>query len=252
MRAILTYHSIDDSGSPISVSPEAFRRHFRWLTSGRVRVASLSEIVSATDDGAAVAVTFDDGLLNTREPIAALRAEGVPVTVFVVTGQVGQTNAWGGREQAGIPTLPLLPWVDLSRMAAAGVSIEAHTRTHPHLTRVSDARLTDELDGCREDLERQLGVAAAHLAFPYGDVNDAVRARAESSFAFGYTTEMRSLQRGDAHLHVPRLDACYYARAGHLEGWGTPAFRRRLGWIRARRAVRARLTRAAAVTNRGA
>ena len=40
MRAILTYHSIDESGSPISVDPDAFRRHVRWLASGRVRVTT--------------------------------------------------------------------------------------------------------------------------------------------------------------------------------------------------------------------
>ena len=44
MRAILTYHSIDDSGSPISVSPAAFRRQLEWLVAERVRVVPLSEL----------------------------------------------------------------------------------------------------------------------------------------------------------------------------------------------------------------
>ena len=30
MRAILTYHSIDASGSPISCAPDAFGRHVSW------------------------------------------------------------------------------------------------------------------------------------------------------------------------------------------------------------------------------
>ncbi|TFG50637.1 MAG: polysaccharide deacetylase, partial [Gemmatimonadales bacterium] len=45
MRAILTYHSIDDSGSPISVAPEQFRAHVRWLQSGVIRVVPLAELL---------------------------------------------------------------------------------------------------------------------------------------------------------------------------------------------------------------
>src|SRR5690606_37701023 len=60
MRAILTYHSIDESGSPISVSREAFRAHVRWLASGAVKVRPLAELVDARDGGDAVAITFDD------------------------------------------------------------------------------------------------------------------------------------------------------------------------------------------------
>ena len=47
MRAILTYHSIDDSGSPISIAPADFRRHLDWLTSGRVPVRSCSRAISS-------------------------------------------------------------------------------------------------------------------------------------------------------------------------------------------------------------
>ena len=61
MRAILTYHSIDPSGSPISVSPAAFRRHIEWLASGRVRVVRLEELMRLPAGEDAVALTFDDG-----------------------------------------------------------------------------------------------------------------------------------------------------------------------------------------------
>ena len=44
MKAILTYHSVDDSGSAVSVSPDAFRRHVRWLASERVRVVTVPQL----------------------------------------------------------------------------------------------------------------------------------------------------------------------------------------------------------------
>ena len=37
MKAILTYHSIDESGSVISIPEATFRRHVAWLAAGRVR-----------------------------------------------------------------------------------------------------------------------------------------------------------------------------------------------------------------------
>ena len=50
MRAILTYHTIDDSGSPISVSPAVFQTQVQWLAEGPVRVLSLEDLVSASPE----------------------------------------------------------------------------------------------------------------------------------------------------------------------------------------------------------
>lgn len=111
MRAILTYHSIDESGSPISVSPSAFRAHVRWLASGAVRVLPLDELVKADDRMDAVAITFDDGFENFATECADLLVEhALPTTVFVVPEHVGRTNEWGGVASPGIPTLPLMSW----------------------------------------------------------------------------------------------------------------------------------------------
>ena len=98
MRAILTYHSIDDSGSPISVAPEEFRAHVRWLSSGLVRVVPLAELVTLPPEEEAVAITFDDAFQNFASVAAPLLYEhGLPATLFVVSGRVGRDNAWGDR-----------------------------------------------------------------------------------------------------------------------------------------------------------
>jgi peptidoglycan/xylan/chitin deacetylase (PgdA/CDA1 family) len=244
MKAILTYHSIDESGSPISISESTFADHARWLMSGRVRVLSLDGLMAHPADGPdAVAVTFDDGFANIGRAAASLAAAGVPVTVFAVTGHIGATNEWGGRPQTGIPTLPLLGWADLERLAAAGVRIEAHTRAHPHLTGVSADALDIELAGCRQDLRARLGIETQHLAYPYGDLDDAVVTRAARHYQFGYTTEFRVLRADDAPLRLPRIDMYYFRDAGAVEGWGSPSFARRLAWIRARRAIRRMIPR---------
>jgi len=242
MIATLMYHSIDQSGSPISASPATFARHLKWLTSGRVRVLPLDGIVRESGDAPdAVAVTFDDGFVNAKPVLDELLANGIIPTVFVVPGHVGRTNAWGGRDQAGIPTLPLLDWDALGELATRGARIEAHSRTHPHCTELTRDQLVDELEGGRDDIERRLGRRSSHFAYPYGDLNDAVVERARATFAFAHTTEMRSLSGRDDAARRPRLDMYYFQAEGALDGFGTPAFRRRLTWLRTRRAIRARV-----------
>jgi peptidoglycan/xylan/chitin deacetylase (PgdA/CDA1 family) len=244
VKAILTYHSIDDTGSPVSVPPATWAAHARWLSSGRVRVLGLDELVAHPDDAAgeedAVAVTFDDGFLNVGQAVETLQSNGVPATIFIVSGHVGGTNAWGGRDQPGIPTLPLLGWTDLERLVRAGASVQAHTRAHPALTTISAGALDDELQGSREDLHARLGVDSTHVAYPYGDLDDDVVAHASRWYRFGYTTRFHALASTDHSMRLPRLDMYYFRVPGALEAWGSPAFGARLLWVQARRAIRAR------------
>ena len=240
MKAILTYHSIDDSGSPISVSPEVFEAQAIWLASGRVRVLSLDEFAAHPDDaGDAVSLTFDDGFLNTRGPMERLLADGLPLTVFVVTRRVGMTNAWGGCEQPGIPTLPLVSWNDIDSLAKHGAVIASHSRTHPRLTTITPAMREDELLGSLDDLQARLDIRNPHMAYPYGDVDDVVVAHAARYYRFGCTTDFRLSRAADAPLRLPRLDMYYFRATGALEAWGSWSFLRRVAWCRARRAVRA-------------
>jgi peptidoglycan/xylan/chitin deacetylase (PgdA/CDA1 family) len=248
VKAILTYHSIDPSGSPISVDADAFRAHVRWLAAGAVQVVTIPELMRLPHDADAVALTFDDAFANfASEAAPRLADHGLPATLFVVTDHVGGTNAWGGVESRGIPTLPLLGWDALGRLAERGVTLGAHTRTHPHLTTLGAAARRDEIEGSAARLERETGVRPTTFAYPYGDADEAVAADAAASCAWAVTTEMRALGSAERPHLLPRLDMFYLRAPGRLESWGTPRFRRRL-WLRARaRGVRRRL---AAVTER--
>ncbi len=239
MKAVLTYHVISDLRSPIAIHPDAFLAHARWLSSGCVRVLSLDDLVAHPVDGPdAVAVTFDDGLQCAGVYIESLLAAGVPVTIFVVTGHVGGTNRWGGAARPDVPTLPLLGWADLERLTALGATVGAHTRTHPALSGVSIAALDDELGGCLEDVRVRLGVECAHVAYPYGDVNDGVAARAARYYRWGHTTDFRVVASGDTALRLPRLDMYYFGAPGVLESWGRARFSRHVAWCRLRRTLR--------------
>lgn len=232
MRAILTYHSIDESGSAISVGADALRGHARWLASGVVPVVPLAEITRAP--AAAVAVTFDDGFCSFCElawPL--LREHGIPVTLYVVSDRAGGRNDWG--PAGSVPLAPLLDWDVLARLAEEGVTLGAHTRSHPDLTRVDDAALADELDGCVERIERETGARPTSFAYPFGRFDERVAAAVRSRFATACTTELRPLGDDEDPHRLPRLDMYYLRTPDGLDGWGSA---RMLRYLNTRRRLR--------------
>ena len=242
MRAILTYHSLDDSGSVISTSPAVFERQMACLASRRTRVVALDELMALPIDVDALAITFDDGF-ESFERLAwpVLRAHGWSANLLVVTGFVGRWNDWSAPRMVRVPRLPLLDWDALGRLAEEGVELGAHTRTHPDLTRVSADTLVHELQGCGEDLRRHTGVTPRAFAYPFGLITPMAAATAAASFRWGLTTEFRLLEATDQPNRLPRLDAFYFRQAGHLEAFGTPRFRRRVRMRGAARRLRTRL-----------
>jgi peptidoglycan/xylan/chitin deacetylase (PgdA/CDA1 family) len=243
MRAILTYHSIDESGSAISVSEDVFRTQIAWLAKGDVRVVTLDTLMRMPSDADAVALTFDDGFVSFGDIAGPLLADhGMPSTLFVVADAVGRTNRWAGRPDRGVPELPLLDWGALGRLREQRVEIGAHTRTHVNLARLTNGRLHDEVVGCTERIQREVGYAPAVFAYPYGAVSDAAVGLVASRFAWGCTTEMRSISANEARALLPRIDMFYFREAGQLERWGTARFRYHLKLRASARLVRRRLS----------
>ena len=228
------YHSIDASGSPISVGRDTFRAHVRWLAGGRVRVVPLEELPRIDPETDAVALTFDDAFANfATEAAPLLQEHGLPVTLFVVTDRAGNTNAWGGQSAPGIPTLPLLDWPELRRMAEAGVTLGGHTRNHPRLFGMGESGLRDEIQGCADRIESETGTRPMTFAYPYGAYDERAATVAASTYAVACTTDLRVLGKADRSHLLPRLDMYYFQHPGRLEAWGNPSFQWRLR-IRAR------------------
>lgn len=247
MRAILTYHSVDDSGSVISIDERSFRRHVSWLASGQVRVVPLDQIAGIPDDEDAIALTFDDGLANFGEIAAPLLlAHALPATLFVVSDAAGSSNVWRGRQDAGIPIMRLLDWNELGRLSEAGISMGAHTCTHPHLASLDAPAVEREIVSSKARLSAELGVDARTFAYPYGSVGPHARAVAARIFQYAVSTRLAALSPTDDAALLPRLDSFYLRAPGTLESWGTRRFRVRMGLLAGARNVRLTLTRSIA------
>jgi glycosyltransferase involved in cell wall biosynthesis/peptidoglycan/xylan/chitin deacetylase (PgdA/CDA1 family) len=108
---------------------------------------------------------------------------------------------------APAPQARVLDWDDLRALAAAGVTLAPHTRTHPCLDRLPPECLAAEIGGSLAELEAETGVRARVFAYPAGRVSPAAEtAVREAGFELAFTTRSRVAELGDgAPLRLPRL-----------------------------------------------
>ena len=207
---ILTYHSLDTSGSVISMAPSVFREQMACLADSGVSVVPLERVRETPD---AVALTFDDGFRNFfDQALPVLLRYGFPATVFVVSDYCGGRNDWPSQPRGpGIPRLELMGWEELRQLAKAGVRIGCHTATHPSLPALSNQQLEAELRASRRAIEQGTGAVADTLAYPYGDVSPCVRQAAARYFRLACGTKLRFVSPESELWELPRLDT-YYLR----------------------------------------
>ena len=230
--AVLGYHRVDDGGGPLTVSRRTFLLHMAVLDAERTRqpILDLDDAVDRLAAGTApqrgVVVTFDDAWAdNHANALGPMVERQVPATVFVPSWLLGTP----GR----------LTRTQLLEMAAAGVRVGAHSRTHADLTTCSDAELEQEVRGSREDLEDLLGVACTRFAYPNGRLDGRVRAAVVTAGFHTAVTTVRGWARVNVDpLRIPRNFAEDFDAATF-----TATLRGGLNYLRPVEAARARLRR---------
>ena len=225
---ILTYHSLDASGSVVSVPPPAFREHVRHLLECGFTGVSLDGLIAAWGGRGElpqrpVVLTFDDAYANVLEyAIPVLREAGFSATLFAIAGASG-TEYPGPRHAPGGPRLPLLDWAGLRAAVAAGFEVGSHTMTHRRLDQAPSGVITREIESSKRLLEDRLGVPVRSFAYPYG-IHDARSVQAvRDAYAAGCTTRMGVARVGsDRHL-LPRIDVYYLRDPTTFRMFGTAA-----------------------------
>jgi peptidoglycan/xylan/chitin deacetylase (PgdA/CDA1 family) len=94
----------------------------------------------------------------------------------------------------------------IRRLSEAGMEIGFHTRGHHRLPSLADAKLTAELTGGRDALERLTGTRLTSIAYPHG-VADARVAGAARRVGYdrGFTTAGTALGPGTDPMTIPRI-----------------------------------------------
>lgn len=178
---ILMYHAFGADGEDASryvVPARRFRQQMAVLKWGRYNVIGLDEYVRCRREHGlppprTVVITIDDGYVDNdavARPI--LERFGLTATVFMITAPERRNPGAAEASLAGRPLIEL----DRARAIAGGaIEFGAHTQTHPELTTLGRAEVQAEVGGSRRELEATLGVPVRHFAYPFGDMNEAVR-----------------------------------------------------------------------------
>ena len=226
---ILTYHSIDNSGSVISTSPEKFRSHMQYLSGSSFNVIALEEIVSCIHENRhfpprSVAITFDDGFKNNYDiAYPVLKVYGFRATIFPVTGFCGKNNQWQG-QPAEIPVLEIMDWDEVVEMANNGIDFGAHTVNHPNLLELTLEQAEDEIVDSKKEIEERLGKSVLSFAYPYGAKTNKISKILKDEFMCAFSTELKVADLNSDIYSLPRIDMYYFSRNNYFTCVGTSNF----------------------------
>ncbi|MGH7780003.1 MAG: polysaccharide deacetylase family protein [Candidatus Binataceae bacterium] len=194
---ILLYHNVGrlpvEDPHGLTVTPEQFERQMQWLVSRGYETIWPSDWLAAHKEGKPlprnpIVLTFDDGYAEMVEyALPVLRRHGLKAAVYVVTRRLGLTNTWD--EMNGRQTMRLMTADQVRQLPGQGIELGSHSRTHSHLTSLSESQLADEIEGSKNDLQNLLGAEVLSFAYPYGDGADSriIREKLMRSYQLGMT-----------------------------------------------------------------
>jgi peptidoglycan/xylan/chitin deacetylase (PgdA/CDA1 family) len=223
---VLFYHRVADEGPNDWTCPRAtFRRQMLWLKE-HARFVSLAEaqrrIRSGYNQQLCVSLTFDDGYADNCDfAIPLIEELRIPCTYFVSSGYVLNQKPFPHDLDFGLACAPNTV-AQLRDMAAAGIEIGAHTRTHADLGRITDPVLMrDEIAGSGADLEDLLGTRVRHFAFPFGLHANLSRLGFRTAREVGYDSACSAYGAynfpGGEGFHIQRIHGD--AELSHLRNW---------------------------------
>ncbi len=189
---VLNYHNLSLTGSSRMMIPkEKFERQMAYLRDNGYRVISLDRFFDFLDFNGqlpekSVVITFDDGWRPVYEiawPV--LKKYGYTATLFVYTDLI-------------VGSSKTLNWDMIRQMAAEGLDIQCHTKSHRNLSKKKAeespaeylAAVNYELTESARIIKEKVGVDVKYLAYPYGETNDQViHLLQDNGFRGAFTTK---------------------------------------------------------------
>ena len=172
---ILSYHAVGtkvdgDVNSIYSLKTDEFRMHCDLIEQFSDQYA-IPIVPFGTFSENGITITFDDGYVDALSVVGPeLSKRKIPFHVFVSPGKALSKDP------------RYLSPVELVELASiSGATIGAHGYSHVPLTKLSATDMLQELTKSKDSLEQILQSPISTMSYPFGLVNDVVRAAAEKS-----------------------------------------------------------------------
>lgn len=212
---VLYYHRVASERSHgWTLSNDDFSEQIEWLRAN-FDLVSLEEAqrrIRGVNRRPAVSITFDDGYAdNCEHALPLLVKYRIPCQYFVTVNNVFFGDPFPHDLAAGRTPRPNT-LEQLRTLAAAGIEIGAHTRTHADLGRLHDAkRIRDEVIEATRDLEAALDRPVRYFAFPFGQHANLNRRAFRLAREFGFEGVCSAYGGfnlpGDNPFHLQRMHA---------------------------------------------
>ena len=201
---VLMYHGVGDR-SPKSdpyhlfVAQDRIRRQLTTLLDHGWTPLPLDAYLSGDTPPRSVLLTFDDGYRGmVDEGLPLLRELGVPATVFVLTGLIGDRSRWMPK----MPAEPLVSAEDIQEMVRSGLDVECHGWDHSSLVAADEETLQRNVTEAARVLGGLTGRRPRAFAYPYGEHDEKARqVVAKAGFAVAFSTHTAA-----GPYAVPRVD----------------------------------------------
>ena len=224
---VLAYHSISQRKGQrrfgeYVIPPRRLARQLRWLRLLGFQFLKAQDALAGLRGEIdlpkrAVVLTFDDGYSDfASEALPVLSRWRAPATLFVVTGLLGQTNAWDKGEEDEPRTL--LSRNELEALPSDLIQLGSHSRTHPLLPSLSDSDAIEEIEKSMQDLRSFAG--SRLFCYPFGESSPAVEERVRAAGVHAAFSVMPGKARPGSNLmRIPRIQILERDGAGVAFVW---------------------------------
>ena len=202
---VLSYHSINNNNSPISLKINFFENQLKYLKKKGYKNIDFNEIEKK--ENKTIIITFDDGYKDIfYNALPILKKYNFKATCFLVTNFIGEFNNWD-KKKIDYKKKELMNEKDINEWISNGMSIGSHSHYHSDLTKISEENLFYELDFSKKLLEDKFNNNNNILCYPYGKVNEKVYSSVKKIYDKALTTNR---SRYDTNIHdthlIPRID----------------------------------------------
>lgn len=214
---VIMYHRVVNDATEAGVhgtyvTKDIFEKQMEYLKSQGYETVTFKDLVNNgykkrfDRDKKWIMLTFDDGYTDNYDiayPI--LKKYGYRGIIYLVSDL--DYNRWDVEEKSNPERKFSLMSIDqLKELKEYGIEFGGHTKTHPRLGKISLDDAKKEIEESKAVLEERLDEKLISFAFPYGDLNEDVKAIAKNvGYEFAVATDSGSLIFSEDLYEIRRI-----------------------------------------------
>jgi len=214
---ILMYHKIPDepidSPNKIFVTKKNFEKHLQFFKFRGFSPITFKDYIDFRDGKNSlknfpqkpIILTFDDGYTDNYFNLLPLMEKyGYKGVIYFLGDFDVSYNFWDADQ--GDHRDEIMGKEQKKSFVEKGWEIGSHTLTHRHLSKLPENEVFEEIAEGKNSLEQALGTKIISFAYPYGDLNEMVKAQVKKSgHIFGIATDSGGMTIEDDFLQVFRI-----------------------------------------------